>query len=60
MWMVWFLVMLVGSSLLLSLFDRPPAAIFVPLVEDDAYEVACRNPGSPDASGREISGGNTR
>jgi hypothetical protein len=60
MWMVWFLVMLVGVSLLLSLFDRPPAAVFVSLVEDEASEVVCRSLGSPDASSREISGGNTR
>jgi len=33
MLMVWFLVTLVGVSLVLSLLDRPPVAVSVPLFE---------------------------
>jgi hypothetical protein len=61
MWMVWFLVTLVGVSLILSLFDRPPIAVFVPFESDGADAVASRRLDNPDASGGEISArGGTR
>ena len=62
MWMIWFLAMLVGVSLVLSLFDRPPIAISIRLFEGDGEDaVAFRCLDDPDATGCEISArGGTR
>jgi len=58
MLMVWFLVTLVGVSLVLSLLDRPPIAVSVPLFESEREDdVAFRCLEDPDGSGREISAG---
>ena len=55
MWMVWFLATLVGVSLVLSLFDRPPIAVSVPLLESDGEDAVAFCLDDPDAIGREIS-----
>lgn len=55
MWMVWFLMTLVGVSLVLSLFERPPIAVAVPLFERDGEDaVDSGRLDDPDASRREI------
>jgi hypothetical protein len=56
MWMVWFLMTLIGVCLVLSLFERPPIAVSVSVFERDGEDVvACRCLDDPDASGHEIS-----
>jgi hypothetical protein len=56
MWMVWFLMTLIGVCLVLSLFERPPIAVSVSVFERDGEGVvASRRLDDPDASRREVS-----
>ena len=60
--MICFLVTLVGISLVLSFFDRPPMAVSALVFESDGEDsVASRRLNNPDASRFEISArGDTR
>ena len=58
MWIVWFLVMLVGACMILSMFERPPKGLAVPLFQRDRQD--CVVSRCIDDSGREICAGGCR